>query len=206
MSVAVLKADKQLGYWEYSVQTESDGEWSLEFSRTVEAGPELADHPGMYRMHVNIKHDGEEFFNSWTYGDDYPFLTQYELNGVIAAAAVATLAFWYTASAKYHDVREARDKLREVLDGIKDVVGVEMIALDPETNTPIPADDPRTEETFYIRSEDCHRMGPYGNATHRVYLELHHYGVATTTKEWRIETFGEDDIEPAHWGCDHDHE
>lgn len=206
MSVTVLKADDEVGYWEYSVLTDEDGEWNLQFSRTVKAGPEHTDHPGMYRMHVNVKHEGEEFFNSWTYGDNYPFLTQYEMNGLIAAAAVATLAFWYTASAKYHNVRDIRDKLRQVMAASEGIQGIEMVAINGETGEPLDLSDPRTQEPYYITEKDVVRMGPYGDALHRAYLELHHYGVATTTKEWRIATFGTDEIETASWGCDHDHE
>lgn len=197
MSVAVLKADNEVGYWEYSVRTEED-EWTIEFSRTEYAtGTEHTDHEDMWRMHMNLKRNGEAFFNSWGY-ENYPFLTNHELNGLHAAAAVASLAYWYTASAKGWDIKQAREKVQRLIGEIGDVQ-----YLMPD-GTPMP----NIDTSYFISEEDCLRLGPHDKTTHALYLELHHYGMATTSPEWRTEMFGKADIEPAWWGrdCDHEHE
>jgi hypothetical protein len=206
VSVAVLKSDDELGYWEYSVKTEDHGEWNIQYSRTEVAGTDHTDTPDMYRMHLNVTWNGEKFLNSWEYGDEYPFLTQYSMNGIIAAAGVATMAFWYGASAKYHNMNQLRQTVAEML-GDK-VVGVELAAINADTGEPISTDDSVYDPRMYLTEEDTIRMGPHAHATYAMYMELHHYGMATTTPEWRTEVFGKADIEPAAWGqeCDCEHE
>lgn len=194
MSVAILKADDEVGYWEYSVLTD-DGEWTLEFSRTEEAGEEHSDAPDMYRLHVRVTHEGEEFFNSWNYGDNYPFMTNYNLNGLHAAAAVASLAYWYSVSAQWHDVRRAKQQIVELLGS-----AVESVAFLSDTGEELADAEP-----YLLTEEDCLRIGPHDKTTHRLYMELHHYGMATTTPEWRTQIFGQSDLEPSVWGqCNHD--
>lgn len=199
MSVVVLKADAELGYWEYSVLTENHGEWNLQFSRTEEADEEHADKPGMYRMHVTIRWEGEEFFNSWKYGDNYPFLTEHELNGISAASAVASLAYWYSVSAEAYDLKRAREQVQKAIGALGEVV---YIGPDGTEYDEFPTE-------YLIPEEDVVRIGPHAKATHDMYMELHHYGMATTTKEWRIAMFGKDEIEPHMWAnqgeCGHEH-
>lgn len=207
MSVALLTADEELGYWEYSVQTEDHGEWNLQFSRTVEAGPEHTDKPDMWRMHTNITWQGETFFSSWSYGEDYPFLTQHDMNGLIAAAAVATLAYWYTASARFRVVEAGKDVVAAILDmvGMSDEIEARVAAIDKATGAEVTDDEADlTNEKYYLKSEDLQRMGPHARALHEMYLELHHYGMATTTSEWRMATFDKDEIEPSWWGGETD--
>ena len=193
MSVAILKADDELGYWEYSVQTEEYGEWNIQFSRTEEASEEHSELPGMYRMHVNMAWNGEEFFNSWRYGDGYPFLTEHDLNGVIAAAAVASMAYWYTASARYHEMRSARKELQERIGDMGELVfvGPDNEVLDEDLSDVV------------LPEDDCLRIGPHAKATYAVYMELHHYAMATTDKDWLQQRYGKTELEPSHWGCEH---
>jgi hypothetical protein len=118
MSVAILKADDEVGYWEYSVLT-TDGEWTLEFAR------------------------GEELLSSLL-GTELP-----------------------------------------------PVVGLNLR-------------DEEVDESRILTVDDCVILSPHANKTHRVYRELWDHGMATTSPEWRIDSFGSATPDQAEWVCDHD--
>jgi hypothetical protein len=213
MSVAVLKADNELGYWEYNVRTEDHGEWNLELTRMDKAPADMTKSPDMYAMHVRVTWQGEEFFSSWPYGEDAPFLTFHDMNGIGAAAAVEVLAHWVTMSMKRADILAAKERLQEMLGGALGDLGLEavVIGIDKNTGEHIAPEDPRVSEQYYLRKEDLDRLLPHPKATYAVYMELHHYGMATTTPEWRTEVFGDPNPEPTKWGqcdgeCGHEHE
>lgn len=197
MSVAVLKADNELGYWEYSVLTE-DGEWNLQFSRGEKAGPPHTDRDDLFFLHLTIRREGEDFFSTWEQKTT-PFLTHAELNGMIASATVANFARWYTGSALAHEIDYQKKQIFEALQ----VLGMAIEGLD---DVLFMSDQPMLPPEDRIPAEVCKRVGPYGDATHRMYLDLYDYGMATTTPEWREAVLGDAEPAPHSWGCDHDHE
>lgn len=214
MSVAVLKADNDLGYWEYNVRTEDHGEWNFELTRMEKVGPERTKNPDhdMYSMHVRINWNGAEFFTSWPYGENAPFLCTYEMNGIGVAAVMEVLAYWITTSSKRANALHAKERLQELLGDALDGMGMEamIVGIDPETGETVRADDPRVNADLYLTPEDLDRLFPYPQATNAVYMELHHYGMATTTPEWRQDMFGTTEPEPTKWGqcdgdCGHEH-
>lgn len=202
MSVVVLKSDNELGYWEYSVRPEGGDDWNIEFSRADLAGPEHMDRGDLYNLHVHVTRNGEKFFNSWDYGDDIPFMTEHDMNGIIAAASVASLAFWYSASSKFHEIHDMQAVIKQALGDKVDAI---VVGFDAETNEPISPSSEMYDPKYYLNKGDVERIGPFADATHALYMELHHYGMATTTSEWRISQFGKDEIEPTMWGS-HEHE
>lgn len=203
MSVAVLKSDNELGYWEYSVRPEGEDDWRIEFSRAFPAESEHMDRQDLYMLHVNVTRNGEKFFNSWDYAtDDIPFMTEHDMNGIIAAASVASLAFWYSASSKFHEIHDMQAVINEALG---DEVEAIVVGIDAATNEIISPSSEVYNPKYYLNKGDVERIGPYADATHALYMELHHYGMATTTSEWRVSRFGKDEIEPSMWGS-HEHE
>lgn len=198
MSVAILKADDELGYWEYSVLTEEHGEWNLQFSRGEKAGTPHTERDDLHFLHVSIKREGEDIFSTWGYGET-PFLSHHEVNSMIAASALANLARWYSASAEAHEIDETKKRIQQALSLIPGVETADDAVI-------FVGDMPILPEEARITPSDCRTLGPYGKDTHAVYMELFHHGMVTTTPEWRIGFLHEENPEPHCWGCDHDHE
>lgn len=198
MSVAILKADEEMGYWEYSVLT-PDGEWNLEFSRGEVAGPsEHTQRSDLHFLHVSIKREGEKFFSSWDYKET-PFLTEHELNPMIAASSIQGLAHWYGASATARNIINMRDRIKEVLGDM--VESVDFIPLGDDM-----PDIRDGEDQPWLTDEDCTRIGPYADETYRLYQALFDYGMVITTPEWRLEFLGSENPRLAGWGFRDEHE
>lgn len=201
MSVKELKADVEVGYWEYEVQTD-DGTWHVECGR----GPKIPaseaaieDTYDKYKMHLHLRLDGKELFDSHNYDEEsIMFLTPYDVNNTyVVSIAIYAMALWFAQSnlnRKFAPILEKiKDLMADTMGDEAELAGVAVASLDwggAMANPDLPL----------MSEADCERLQSYGTATNNLHGELYDHGVALMTPEWRLKHFGTDDLPRHGWG------
>jgi hypothetical protein len=191
LSAAVLlKSDDTVGYWEYAADVR-DGHWSVEFTRGEAWNPEpgvstLKNDGGIdyqrYHLGATLRLNGELVFTTNHYEPGFPpFLSSYDVNGMMAMAMVANLAEWYRGSCAH-----------QALGAMVDLLG----GLLPRDQNGEPI---KMEYMHYMTEADLELLQGQARSTSDLCRAFYLLGMQETTPEWRQEYCGTTEFEPPSW-------